>query len=30
LAVLMASEAWPAALSKAIAEATVRSRELAG
>ena len=25
-----ASEAWPAALSKAIAEATVRSRELAG
>ena len=30
LAVLMASEAWPAAVSKAIAEATVRSRELAG
>jgi pyrroline-5-carboxylate reductase len=30
LAVLMASEAWPAALSKAIAEATRRSRELAG
>ena len=30
LAVLMAAEAWPAALSKAIAAATVRSRELAG
>jgi pyrroline-5-carboxylate reductase len=30
LAVLMASDAWPAALSKAIAAATVRSRELAG
>ena len=30
LAVLMDSEAWPAALSKAIAAATVRSRELAG
>lgn len=30
LAVLMATEAWPAALSKAIAAATVRSRELAG
>jgi pyrroline-5-carboxylate reductase len=30
LAVLMASEAWPAALSRAIAAATVRSRELAG
>jgi len=30
LAVLMASGAWPAALSKAIAEATARSRELAG
>ena len=30
LAVLMASGAWPAALSKAIAEATRRSRELAG
>jgi pyrroline-5-carboxylate reductase len=30
LAVLMAAEAWPAALSRAIAEATKRSRELAG
>lgn len=30
LAVLMAPEAWPAALSKAIAAATARSRELAG
>lgn len=30
LAVLMAAEAWPSALSRAIAEATVRSRELAG
>jgi pyrroline-5-carboxylate reductase len=30
LAVLMNSDAWPAALSKAIAAATVRSRELAG
>jgi pyrroline-5-carboxylate reductase len=30
LAVLMASEAWPAALSRAITEATKRSRELAG
>ena len=30
LAVLMAAEAWPAALSRAIAAATVRSRELAG
>ena len=30
LAVLMANEAWPAALSRAIAAATVRSRELAG
>jgi pyrroline-5-carboxylate reductase len=30
LAVLMDSDAWPAALSKAIAAATVRSRELAG
>ena len=30
LAVLMASEAWPAALSKAIDAATKRSRELAG
>ena len=30
LAVLMAAEAWPAALSRAIADATARSRELAG
>jgi pyrroline-5-carboxylate reductase len=30
LAVLMAADAWPAALSRAIAAATVRSRELAG
>jgi pyrroline-5-carboxylate reductase len=30
LAVLMAADAWPAALSRAIAEATIRSRELAG
>ncbi len=30
LQVLMASDAWPAALSRAIAAATVRSRELAG
>ena len=30
LAVLMAPDAWPAALSKAIADATKRSRELAG
>jgi pyrroline-5-carboxylate reductase len=30
LAVLMAAQAWPAALSRAIAEATARSRELAG
>jgi pyrroline-5-carboxylate reductase len=30
LSVLMASEAWPSALSRAIAAATVRSRELAG
>ena len=30
LAVLMASDAWPAALSRAIADATKRSRELAG
>jgi len=30
LAVLMAPEAWPALLSRAIAAATVRSRELAG
>ena len=30
LAVLMAAEAWPTALSRAIAAATVRSRELAG
>jgi pyrroline-5-carboxylate reductase len=30
LAVLMAAEAWPAALSRAIADATKRSRELAG
>lgn len=30
LAVLMASEAWPAALSRAVAAATIRSRELAG
>lgn len=30
LAVLMAAEAWPAALSQAIADATKRSRELAG
>jgi len=30
LAVLMAPDAWPAALSKAIAAATTRSRELAG
>ena len=30
LAVLMAAEAWPAALSRAIAAATTRSRELAG
>jgi pyrroline-5-carboxylate reductase len=30
LAVLMDSEAWPAAMSKAIAAATARSRELAG
>jgi pyrroline-5-carboxylate reductase len=30
LAVLMAAEAWPASLSRAIAEATRRSRELAG
>lgn len=30
LAVLMAPEAWPAALSRAIADATKRSRELAG
>jgi pyrroline-5-carboxylate reductase len=30
LAVLMASDAWPAALSRAIAGATARSRELAG
>jgi hypothetical protein len=26
----MAADAWPAALSRAIAEATIRSRELAG
>ena len=30
LAVLMAADAWPAALSRAIADATKRSRELAG
>jgi pyrroline-5-carboxylate reductase len=30
LAVLMASEAWPALMSRAIAAATERSRELAG
>jgi pyrroline-5-carboxylate reductase len=30
LAVLMAAEAWPAAMSRAIADATARSRELAG
>ena len=30
LAVLMAAEAWPSALSRAIADATIRSRELAG
>ena len=30
LAVLMASDAWPKALSRAIADATKRSRELAG
>ena len=30
LGVLMAAEAWPAALSRAIAAATQRSRELAG
>jgi pyrroline-5-carboxylate reductase len=30
LSVLMASDAWPSAISKAIAEATRRSRELAG
>ena len=30
LSVLMASEAWPTAMSRAIAAATVRSRELAG
>jgi pyrroline-5-carboxylate reductase len=30
LAVLMASDAWPASLSRAIAAATLRSRELAG
>ena len=30
LAVLMAADAWPAALSRAIAAATARSRELAG
>lgn len=30
LSVLMAPEAWPAAMSRAIAAATVRSRELAG
>ncbi len=30
LAVLMATEAWPAAVSRAVAAATVRSRELAG
>lgn len=30
LAVLMASDAWPATVSRAIAAATVRSRELAG
>jgi pyrroline-5-carboxylate reductase len=30
LRVLMAPENWPAAMSKAIAAATVRSRELAG
>jgi hypothetical protein len=28
--VLMASDAWPKALSRAIADATKRSRELAG
>ena len=30
LAVLMAADAWPTALSRAIAAATARSRELAG
>jgi pyrroline-5-carboxylate reductase len=30
LSVLMAAESWPAALSRAIAAATARSRELAG
>ncbi len=30
LSVLMAPDAWPAAMSRAIAAATVRSRELAG
>jgi pyrroline-5-carboxylate reductase len=30
LAVLMADEAWPALISRAIAAATARSRELAG
>jgi pyrroline-5-carboxylate reductase len=30
LAVLMADDAWPALISRAIAAATARSRELAG